>query len=631
MFLREHGITTLSIPTCWRWLHHLGFTYDVQRKGYYVDGHERSDVVAACEQFCKVYLTELEPRCLRWVQFSEDELEAYTKLRPEVAYQYFDDAGTLNFEFHVDYCRSKGIQVDGDNATVVPKMSVRAPAESKPIAIFGQDESVFSQFLFLPKSWVGPNKERGLFPKSNGEGYMISAFVSRDSGFGLPVTEEQLQLVNAYRHGKQYFDKAAALEILKTVEKPPLTESPFVRGLLIGASKGGYWNSFHMALQFEDTVDCLKVLNPDIDLVFLFDHSQGHARKKEGALDANDMSRSFGGVQSKMRSSTIVDGCLGPYDRILNVGDCQSMVFEPDDVGPWWFSTDEIRESRRHDIIDNDNFKMVNRTRAQLALALKDAGIDVDSARPVNELKVFAVQHGIALQQRKVHTVEGWQGKSKGLLQILWERGWIDPSKCSKLDKSGKSFNTSFYSLKGKTDHTGRMDEPSSLRYLMGSCTDFQEEETALQHLGSQLGSKVIFTPKFHCEFAGEGIEYNWAHAKAKMRATPLREKKGRANFIKLVKKCICPETVLTKERVSKFAARARAYICTYYLLSHREEEDPNAADERHVPSIHISHKQQLLYKEIERLMKQFKTHRCALDFDQGFVKAELREERMAS
>ncbi len=165
----------------------------------------------------------------------------------------------------------------------------------------------------------------------------------------------------------------------------------------------------------------------------------------------------------------------------------------------------------------------------------------------------------------------------------------------------------------------------------MGCCTDFQEEETALQHLGKQLGSTVIFTPKFHCEFAGEGIEYNWAHAKAKMRATPLREKKGRANFIKLVKKCICPETVLTRERVSKFAARARAYICTYYHLSHREEDDATASDESlfaGAPSFHTSQKQQLLYKEIERLMKQFKTHRCrALDFDQRFVKAELREE----
>jgi hypothetical protein len=339
MFLKEHGIATLSIPTCWRWLHNLGFTYDTQRKGYYVDGHERPDVIADRKKFCEVYLTELEPRCLRWVQFSEKELGAYDKLRPEVAYQYYDDEDSLNFEFHVDYCRSKGVEVVEGAATIdnkVATMSVRAPPQSKPIEIFGQDESVFSQFLFLPKSWVGPNKERGLFPKSSGEGYMISAFVSRDSGFGLPLTEDQLALINAYRHGKEYIDKAAALEIYKSVKKQPLTESPFVRSLLIGASKGGYWNSFHMAIQFEDTVDCLKVLRPDFNFVFLFDHSQGHARKKDGALDASNMSRNFGGVQSKMRSTTIVDGCLGPHDPQLNVGDCQSMVFEADDVGPLW-------------------------------------------------------------------------------------------------------------------------------------------------------------------------------------------------------------------------------------------------------------------------------------------------------
>ena len=66
-------------------------------------------------------------------------METYAKLRPEVAYQYFDDAGTLNFEFHVDYCRSKGLHVDGDDAIEVPKMSVRAPPHSEPIEIYGQD------------------------------------------------------------------------------------------------------------------------------------------------------------------------------------------------------------------------------------------------------------------------------------------------------------------------------------------------------------------------------------------------------------------------------------------------------------------------------------------------------------
>ena len=33
------------------------------------------------------------------------------------------------------------------------------------------------------------------------------------------------------------------------------------------------------------------------------------------------------------------------------------------------------------------------------------------------------------------------------------------------------------------------------------------------------------------------------------MRTTPIREKNGRANFIEMVKKCICPANVLTKER----------------------------------------------------------------------------------
>ena len=343
------------------------------------------------------------------------------------------------------------------------------------------------------------------------------------------------------------------------------------------------------------------------------------------------MSRSFGGAQSKMHSTIIVEGCLGPYDRILNVGDCQSMIFTQDDVGPWWFASDEIRESRRHDIVDTNSFKMVKKTKAQLAEALKDAGVTVDAGRPVNELRGFAAQHGIALEYKKFHMVEGWQGKAKGLLQVLWERGWIDPTKCSKLDRSGKAFNISFYTLKGRTENADIITEepaatePSSLRHLMGQCTDFQQEETALQHLGSQLGSKVILTPKFHCEIAGEGIEYNRAHAKAKMRAAPIREKKGRANFIELVNKCLCPATVLTRTRVSKLAARARAYICTYYHLSHQQEgEDVAVADDN---TFYTAHKQQLLFKEIERLMKKFRTHRCALDFDQGFVKAELKEE----
>ena len=437
---------------------------------------------------------------------------------------------------------------------------------------------------------------------------MISAFVSRNSGFGMPVNAEQLSEINALRRGQEYIDKAAATQINSTVAKPPLKETPFVRSLLIGATKGGYWNSFHMALQLEDVIDCLKVLRPGIEFVFLFDHSQGHARKKDCALDTSSMSRSFGGVQVPIRSSKIVDGCF--FNLTLSIGDIQSMVYDDDHDGPWWIVTPEGRRARQYDILPAEGVapKRSNRTKLQLSDALREeAGITVDPLRPMAKIRELAIQHGIDLMYDKVQIIEGWLGKPKGLLQILWERGWIDPCKCQgfKNDKTaGKIVNFSFYTINGRKDlQTGALIQSSSLRALMGKCTDFLEEETALQYLGSQLGLRVLFTPKFHCEIAGEGIEYNWAHAKAKMKVTPIRDKKGRSQFMSLVRKCICPDSVLTKERIRKFLARARAYICTCYLLSQQQEASGGE------PMGGMIEKQQLLFKEIERLMKKSKTH----------------------
>ena len=60
-----------------------------------------------------------------------------------------------------------------------------------------------------------------------------------------------------------------------------------------------------MSLQFEDIVDCLQVLYPEYDFVFLFDRSQGHACKRNGALSVVNMSRNYGGAQPVMRDTWI--------------------------------------------------------------------------------------------------------------------------------------------------------------------------------------------------------------------------------------------------------------------------------------------------------------------------------------
>jgi hypothetical protein len=189
--------------------------------------------------------------------------------------------------------------------------------------------------------------ERNMVPKDDGLGVMVSAFQSTEFGFGVVVSEEQLKEVNEKRKNVQYKDLKAAVEAggCKDGFKKPLTWSPFVRTFEYGADSGGYWNDNHMVLQLEDCVDVLKHLNPEYDYLFLFDHSSGHDKQREDGLNVKNMTKSFGGTQRKMRNTLIKreKGYLCPYQRKLNPGDTQSMVFQDTDDGPFWMSTDKVK------------------------------------------------------------------------------------------------------------------------------------------------------------------------------------------------------------------------------------------------------------------------------------------------
>jgi hypothetical protein len=106
-----------------------------------------------------------------------------------------------------------------------------------------------------------------------------------------------------------------------------------------------------MSLQFEDAVNCLKVMYPEFDVVFLFDRSQGHARKRAGALNAHQISKTYGGAQVVMRDTTIMskEGYLvGAHSPRLNVGNIQSFIFHADDSGPLYLQPEQ-REQQRQD------------------------------------------------------------------------------------------------------------------------------------------------------------------------------------------------------------------------------------------------------------------------------------------
>ena len=100
-----------------------------------------------------------------------------------------------------------------------------------------------------------------------------------------------------------------------------------------------------MVLQFEDVVDTLKSLFWNTyKYIFHFDHSSGHDKTCPDGLCASNMSKGFGGKQSRMRKKMIENETyLGPFDHAqkLKVGQTQLMIFQDTNIGPFYLSKDE--------------------------------------------------------------------------------------------------------------------------------------------------------------------------------------------------------------------------------------------------------------------------------------------------
>ena len=82
---------------------------------------------------------------------------------------------------------------------------------------------------------------------------------------------------------------------------------------------------------------------------------------------------------------------------------------------------------------------------------------------------------GIDWFKAKVKKIEGWCGAPKGMLQVLWERGWIDERYFSEYRKISR-------------DDNGEIIDDRSLVILMASCLDFANEISELQSVGEKIG-----------------------------------------------------------------------------------------------------------------------------------------------
>jgi hypothetical protein len=164
--LMAYNDKPISMSTVWRWLKRLGFDYCSRRKSFFVDGHERPDVVLYRNEFCTNYLSKLEPQTHRWIQVTKETVERW-KLEKRIpndestaarGYAYRDQSSEEDMmEFHVDdFDFLHSVADEMGFGAVGGNLSVRKPPNTKPLMIFGQDESVFNQFLLKSSFWRGP-------------------------------------------------------------------------------------------------------------------------------------------------------------------------------------------------------------------------------------------------------------------------------------------------------------------------------------------------------------------------------------------------------------------------------------------------------------------------------------------
>ena len=72
--------------------------------------------------------------------------------------------------------------------------------------------SAYSDNMHSPSNHGMAHKgKKTITPKDSGQGIMISAFQSRAFGFGMELSEQQLEEINFFHEGKKYADESAAI------------------------------------------------------------------------------------------------------------------------------------------------------------------------------------------------------------------------------------------------------------------------------------------------------------------------------------------------------------------------------------------------------------------------------------
>ena len=178
------GLKNVSCSTVWWWMIHLGYEYDINKKSYHTDGHDRANVVEYRDKiFIELYY-KYKLRSHRLIQIEDTKakkIEEEDYQFPKNCYYTYTKNQTLMRKSHIDTNPLLPTLLSQHGGC----LSVRFPAAEKPIMLIGQDESTFHQLVFSRRGWKTPMGHSFIQPKGDGEMLMVSAFQSREFGLGL--------------------------------------------------------------------------------------------------------------------------------------------------------------------------------------------------------------------------------------------------------------------------------------------------------------------------------------------------------------------------------------------------------------------------------------------------------------
>lgn len=197
-----------------------------------------------------------------------------------------------------------------------------------------------------------------------------------------------------------------------------------------------------------------------------------------------------------MRESKIEsEEYLGPHDHDLKlrVGDVQKMQFEDknhlgqEQRGPLLWS----EEQRQNRISVIEGKTLVDKNKEDMKTDL--ANRQMFTAGTAKQLKERCLAAGISLQKEVDHVaVQGFIGIAKGMYEILWERGFIDP-------------NVEKYTIDGiKDPNTGQLLKETSLKHLIQQLPDLRTRRPCCIIMERNLGASSSTRRSAHLKLPGK-------------------------------------------------------------------------------------------------------------------------------